>query len=287
MRRAYAQRRVKTGDAFTRRILATIISIAMLVGMGGVGVSVASAEEDATAVDTSAVIEPQAGQQEVEPAETASESQTKQQDEDQAERPDEEQTKQQTEPETEPNGVASEQGDAAKSNDVASEQDDADSIQSITQPDDQPIVLAAQPTALANQIQPAAESETGSQLLDETFKNSNFADPNSWSIKDGACLTAKTRGCTKTTDSAAIQGHAGNGYLQLTDNSASAKGSVLYNQPIISKNGLHVSFDYYMYHTTSSGLNTPGDGIGFFLVDGAATAAANRCGWCWTGLCDE
>lgn len=160
MRRAYAQRRVKTGDAFTRRILATIISIAMLVGMGGVGVSVASAEEDATAVDTSAVIEPQAGQQEVEPAETASESQTKQQDEDQAERPDKEQTKQQTEPETEPNGVASEQGDAAKSNDVASEQDDADSIQSITQPDDQPIALAAQPTALANQIQPAADGKS-------------------------------------------------------------------------------------------------------------------------------
>lgn len=269
MRRAYAQRRVKTGDAFTRRILATIISIAMLVGMGGVGVSVASAEEDATAVDTSAVIEPQAGQQEVEPAETASESQTKQQDEDQAERPDEEQTKQQTEP----NGVASEQGDAAKSNDVASEQDDADSIQSITQPDDQPIVLAAQPTALANQIQPAAESETGSQLLDETFKNSNFADPNSWSTKDGACLTAKTRGCTSTKDSTAIQGHKGNGYLQLTDNNESAKGSVLYNQPIISKNGLHVSFDYYMYYSqrTGSGLPTPGDGIGFFLVDGAAT----------------
>ena len=239
----------------------------MLVGMGGVGVSVASAEEDATAVDTSAVIEPQAGQQEVEPAETASESQTKQQDEDQAERPDKEQTKQQTEP----NGVASEQGDAAKSNDVASEQDDADSIQSITQPDDQPIVLAAQPTALASQIQPAAESETGSQLLEETFKNSNFADPDSWSIKDGACLTAKTRGCTSKKDSTAIQGHEGNGYLQLTDNNESAKGSVLYNQPIISKNGLHVSFDYYMYHTNSSGLSTPGDGIGFFLVDGAAT----------------
>lgn len=273
MRRAYAQRRVKTGDAFTRRILATIISIAMLVGMGGVGVSVASAEEDATAVDTSAVIEPQAGQQEVEPAETASESQTKQQDEGQAERPDEEQTKQQTEPETEPNGVASEQGDAAKSNDVASEQDDADSIQSITQPDDQPIALAAQPTALANQIQPAAESETGSQLLEETFKNSNFADHSSWSIKDGACLTAKTGGCAKTKDSTAIQGHEGKGYLQLTDNSESAKGSVLYNQPIISKNGLHVSFDYYMYYSqrTGSGLSTPGDGIGFFLVDGAAT----------------
>lgn len=107
--------------------------------------------------------------------------------------------------------------------------------------------------------------------MDETFKNSNFADPNSWSTKDGACLTAKTRGCTSTKDSTAIQGHKGNGYLQLTDNSESAKGSVLYNQPIISKNGLHVSFDYYMYHITSSGLPTPGDGIGFFLVDGAAT----------------
>lgn len=107
--------------------------------------------------------------------------------------------------------------------------------------------------------------------MEETFKNSNFADPDSWSTKDDACLTAKTRGCTSTKDSAAVQGHARNGYLQLTDNSASAKGSVLYNQPIISKNGLHVSFDYYMYHTTSSGLNTPGDGIGFFLVDGAAT----------------
>lgn len=131
--------------------------------------------------------------------------------------------------------------------------------------------MAAQPTALANQIQPAAESETGSQLLEETFKNSNFADHSSWSIKDGACLTAKTRGCTSKKDSTAIQGHEGKGYLQLTDNSASAKGSVLYNQPIISKNGLHVSFDYYMYHTNSSGLSTPGDGIGFFLVDGAAT----------------
>lgn len=107
--------------------------------------------------------------------------------------------------------------------------------------------------------------------MEETFKNSDFADHSSWSIKDGACLTAKTGGCAKTKDSTAIQGHKGNGYLQLTDNSASAKGSVLYNQPIISKNGLHVSFDYYMYHTTSSGLNTPGDGIGFFLVDGAAT----------------
>jgi len=86
-------------------------------------------------------------------------------------------------------------------------------------------------------------------------------------------LDREDRGCTSTKDSTAIQGHKGNGYLQLTDNNESAKGSVLYNQPIISKNGLHVSFDYYMYYSqrTGSGLPTPGDGIGFFLVDGAAT----------------
>lgn len=238
----------------------------MLVGMGGVGVSVASAEEDATAVDTSAVIEPQAGQQEVEPAETASESQTKQQDEDQAERPDEGQAKQQTEP----NGVASEQGDAAKSNDVASEQDDADSIQSITQPDDQPIVLAAQPIARANRAQLVAQNETGSQLLEESFKNSSFTDSGNWSMSGSACLTAG--GCSYTQDSSDIQGHDGRGYLQLTDNSQSKSGAVLYNQPVISKNGLHVSFDYYMYHKTSAGLYTdPADGISFFLTDGAAT----------------
>ncbi|WP_237743810.1 DUF7604 domain-containing protein [Bifidobacterium ruminantium] len=88
-------------------------------------------------------------------------------------------------------------------------------------------------------------------------------------MKGNACLTAK--GCASTQDSADIQKHDGNGYLQLTDNSGSKSSAVLYNQPVISKNGLHVSFDYYMYHKTDVGLNTPADGISFFLTDGAAT----------------
>ena len=89
-------------------------------------------------------------------------------------------------------------------------------------------------------------------------------------MSGSACLTAK--GCSNTQDSSDIQGHDGKGYLQLTDNSKSKSGAVLYNQPVISKNGLHVSFDYYMYHKTSAGpWGDPADGISFFLTDGAAT----------------
>ena len=89
-------------------------------------------------------------------------------------------------------------------------------------------------------------------------------------MRGSACLTAK--GCSNIQDSSDIQRHNGNGYLQLTDNSESKSGAVLYDQPVISKNGLHVSFDYYMYHKTSAGpWGDPADGISFFLTDGAAT----------------
>ena len=116
-----------------------------------------------------------------------------------------------------------------------------------------------------------AQNETGSRLLEESFKNSNFTDSGNWSMSGSACLTA--RGCSKTQDSFNIQGHDGNGYLQLTDNSKSQSGAVLYNQPVISKNGLHVSFDYYMYHKEAGvgEYGDPADGISFFLTDGAAT----------------
>lgn len=114
-----------------------------------------------------------------------------------------------------------------------------------------------------------AQNETGSQLLEESFKNSSFTDSGNWSMSGSACLTAD--GCSYTQDSSDIQNNNGNGYLQLTDNSKSKSSAVLYNQPVISKNGLHVSFDYYMYHESDTGLDTPGDGISFFLTDGAAT----------------
>ena len=132
--------------------------------------------------------------------------------------------------------------------------------------------LEQQAGQAANQADASAvaQNETGSQLLEESFKNSNFTDSGNWSMSGSACLTAD--GCSDTQDSSDIQGHDGKGYLQLTDNSESKSGAVLYNQPVISKNGLHVSFDYYMYHKTSAGpWSDPADGISFFLTDGAAT----------------
>ena len=115
----------------------------------------------------------------------------------------------------------------------------------------------------------ASEAESGSMLVEETFKNDAFSD-SSWSMAGDACLTAK--GCASNRDTSDIQGHAGNGYLQLTDNSNNKSSAVLYNQPVISKNGLHVSFDYYMYLKNNSGnVGDPADGISFFLTDGAAT----------------
>ena len=132
--------------------------------------------------------------------------------------------------------------------------------------------LEQQAGQAANQADASAvaQNETGSQLLEESFKNSNFTDSGNWSMSGSACLTAD--GCSDTQDSSDIQGHDGKGYLQLTDNSESKSGAVLYNQPVISKNGLHVSFDYYMYHKTSAGpWGDPADGISFFLTDGAAT----------------
>lgn len=119
-----------------------------------------------------------------------------------------------------------------------------------------------------------ASTEKGSQLLSETFKNNTFAEPENWETKGSACLTAATDSskCKRTQDSKDIQDTNGQGYLQLTDNSQTQSGAVLYTQPVISKNGLHVTFDYYMYHTTSVGDYTnPADGISFFLTDGAAT----------------
>lgn len=138
---------------------------------------------------------------------------------------------------------------------------------------DETAVQAANEPA-ATPVADGGSSESGSLLLDESFKNSTFGDAN-WTTADSACLTAATSGslkCKNTQDSSDIQGENGKGYLQLTDNSENQKAAVLYNQPVISKSGLHVTFDYYMYQTSGAGkYTTPADGISFFLTDGAAT----------------
>jgi uncharacterized repeat protein (TIGR01451 family) len=140
---------------------------------------------------------------------------------------------------------------------------------------DEAAAQAANDPAPVSDGESGDSSNDGSLLLDETFKNSTFGESGSWTSAGSACLTAATSGslsCKNTKDSSNIQGESGKGYLQLTDNSKSQSAAVLYNQPVISKNGLHVTFDYYMYQTSGAGdYKTPADGISFFLTDGAAT----------------
>ena len=58
------------------------------------------------------------------------------------------------------------------------------------------------------------------------------------------------------------------GYLQLTDASNNAAGSVLYNRPIPASAGISITLRQFQYGGTGA------DGIGFFLVDGATNLTA-------------
>ena len=65
-------------------------------------------------------------------------------------------------------------------------------------------------------------------------------------------------------------GHASTGYLQLTDATGSRKGGAVYTKASPSALGLDVTFDQWQYSPASNG----GDGLSFFLADGAATVTS-------------
>ncbi|PJM73214.1 hypothetical protein CS006_03920 [Bifidobacterium primatium] len=75
----------------------------------------------------------------------------------------------------------------------------------------------------------AEPSVSGSLLVNETFRNSTFSEPDKWSTTNDACLTAGYGNCKNTEDTSDIQGNQGDGYLQLTDGSTGKRGAVLYN----------------------------------------------------------
>lgn len=253
MRHVFERNRARGTGLFTRRVIAAVATVAMLAGVGCVTASSAAAE------DATGALEQQIEQPVLQESKQGDSQPVEQNLMVGEEQPSEQEAYQQVEQETE-----------EETGRWVEQEVEQQSEQQSEQPDEQPVTLSAQPIARANRAQSVAQNESGSQLLEESFKNSSFTDPGSWSMKGSACLTAK--GCASTQDSADIQKHDGRGYLQLTDNSESKSGAVLYNQPVISKNGLHVSFDYYMYHKTSAGPYTdPADGISFFLTDGAAT----------------
>ncbi len=123
-----------------------------------------------------------------------------------------------------------------------------------------------------------------------------FADPftgsstleNKWIVTTGS--GSKSPGLTAGTATAPAGGiagfngaagtdTAGNGVLRLTDNTAATldtggtpvggqAGAVIYNQNLFAKSGVSIEFEYYQYGGTEIN-GAKGDGLSFFLIDGA------------------
>jgi hypothetical protein len=86
--------------------------------------------------------------------------------------------------------------------------------------------------------------------LNETFMNSTAPG---WNLVGTAVLT-----------SGGVD-PAGAGWLRLTTNAGNQAGTAIYNTPFDSTAGVQVIFTYATY----SFVNAPGDGISFYLIDGA------------------
>lgn len=245
MKRACDEWRAVRKGGLAKRVIAALVAVAMLGGLGYATASTAVAQDDTTQ---------QQAQQTEQSAKTTSESQDEKTSDSEAT------SKKAATDETSADGSAEDTNTT-----------DADAGVEAQNGADETAVQAANEPA-ATPVADGGSPESGS-LLDESFKNSTFGESGSWTAKGNACLTAATSGklqCTNTQGSSGIQGADGKGYLQLTDNSGTKKAAVLYDQPVISKSGLHVTFDYYMYGNGYYEGNT-GDGISFFLTDGAAT----------------
>ncbi|MEG5031952.1 DUF4347 domain-containing protein, partial [Microcoleus sp. AT3-D2] len=133
-------------------------------------------------------------------------------------------------------------------------------------------------------------------LVNETFKNSTVRGPWIYGGNNGALfnptsgVTAANQripGITGGTVSGVLPALGGStpgdGALQLTPAAGDREAFVIYNNPIPSTDGLRVQFDFYSYGSSQQ-FNAPqpfispqpGDGLGFFLIDG--TASPTRTG---------
>lgn len=247
MKRACDEWQAVRKGGLAKRVIAALVAVTMLGGLGYATASTAVAQDDTTQ---------QQAQQTEQSAKTTSESQDEKTSDSEA---------------TSKKAAADETSADGSAEDTNTTDADA-GVEAQNGADETAVQAANEPAATP--VADGGSPESGSLLLDESFKDSTFGDAN-WTTADSACLTAATSGslkCKNTQDSRDIQGENGKGYLQLTDNSENQKAAVLYNQPVISKSGLHVTFDYYMYQTSGAGkYTTPADGISFFLTDGAAT----------------
>ncbi|MEG3858271.1 DUF4347 domain-containing protein, partial [Microcoleus sp. herbarium12] len=151
--------------------------------------------------------------------------------------------------------------------------------------------LAIEPEAIA------AYAYTLGTLVNETFKNATVRGPWIYGGNGGALfdpsngLPASRQpvpGITGGTVSGVLPAlggrNPGDGALQLTPAENTREAFVIYNNPISSTDGLRVQFDFYSYGSSAQTRLSPGfpiepqpgDGLGFFFIDG--TASPTRTG---------
>lgn len=131
--------------------------------------------------------------------------------------------------------------------------------------------LAFQPQALA------AYPHVLAVLLNETFRNAtvsatpwlfgtsgaNSANPFLTAGNNPAPVPGGLPGSTIPIDP------VGDGVLRLTNNTSDQSAFVIYNNTIPVNAGLTITFDFFAYNGTGAGTRPGGDGISFFLIDGA------------------
>jgi uncharacterized repeat protein (TIGR01451 family) len=125
----------------------------------------------------------------------------------------------------------------------------------------------------------------------ETFKNSTVRAPGIYGGNDGALLNPSNGVPAANQRIPGITGGTGSGIISALGGSSpgdclvrSTKAAddpeafVIYNNPITSTDGLRVRFDFYsdgsseQYNAQDPSISPgPGDGLGFFLIDGTAS----------------
>jgi hypothetical protein len=148
--------------------------------------------------------------------------------------------------------------------------------------------LATTPTAASATTPAVATGPVQTVLYQQPFTGAD-TPPGDWISKNTGgkyqpCLTAAdkpTAGglpeCLEITSGAAKADPAGSGAFEVTNNNTGESGFGLFTRPLETSKGIQVDFDLYQFnaHTYKDSLGTRGgDGVAFFLINGAASPAA-------------
>ncbi len=117
---------------------------------------------------------------------------------------------------------------------------------------------------------PPSAGAAGTMLLSDSFTGATVSS-SSYRVGGSSftpCLTASGTGASTPGRCSGASDAAGSGALRLTPAVGDRTGFLLYDQPLPTKAGLDIEFNFYQYGGNGA------DGISFFLADGAHTLTA-------------